>query len=77
LAHQARGNRDEMRTILKFHPLTSQQSKVGLVNQGRALQSVIRSLGLEVVVSQAPQLFIDQGDEGTEGFLVALRPLLQ
>jgi hypothetical protein len=40
-----------------------QASEVGLVNQGRALQSVIGAFGLQMVVSEAPQLFVDERRE--------------
>jgi hypothetical protein len=66
-----------VRSILQFHRLTSQQTQIGLVNQGGALQGVIRALGLEVIVRQTPKLFVDQRYQGTESVLVALLPLLQ
>ena len=66
LTHEARGNGNEMRAVLQFHRLTSQQPQVGLVDQRRALQGVIRALGLEVVVRQAPQLFVDQRHQTRE-----------
>jgi hypothetical protein len=77
LTHCPRGNGDEMRPVLQLNRLASCQSDVRLVDEGRALQGVIRSFGLELVVSETPQLLVHQGHESAEGFFIALRPLLQ
>jgi hypothetical protein len=77
LTHEPRSDGDEVCAALQSHRLTSQQPKVGLVNESRALQGVIRSFGLEVVVSEPPQLFVDQRDQSLERLLVSLLPVLQ
>ena len=52
-----------MCAILQFDRLASQQSEIGLVNQGRALQGVVRPLGLQVVMSETAQLLVDKRHE--------------
>jgi hypothetical protein len=66
-----------MGPVLQFHRLASQQPEVGLVDQGCALQGVIRPLGSEVIVREAPQLLVDQGHESAKGLFVALFPVTQ
>jgi len=66
-----------MRAALQFRRLSCEQSQVGFVHQGRTLQSVIRPFGLQMVVSEPPQFFVDQGQKIAQGFFVALLPVLR
>lgn len=53
------------------HRLVLPQPQIGLVHQGSALQGMIRAFRLKMIVSQPPQLLIDQGWEGMKTLLVA------
>src|ERR1017187_5530210 len=61
LTHEARSNGDEMSAVLQLNRYAAYQPEVGLVNQGGALEGVIRPFQLELIVSDTPQLFVDQG----------------
>jgi hypothetical protein len=65
-----------MSAILQLHRF-SQQSQVGLMHQSGALQRVVAAFGLQVVMSQAPQLLVDQKNESLERVFVALPPMMQ
>jgi hypothetical protein len=47
------------------------------MNQGGALQGVIRTFPLQVTAGDAPQLVVDQGQELSERFFVSLGPVTQ
>jgi hypothetical protein len=77
LPHEARSHGYEMRAVLQSGRLASQESNVSLMNQCGALQGVSRPLGLQLVVREAPQLFVDQRNHDAQSFFVALPPVLQ
>jgi hypothetical protein len=77
LAHEPGGNGNEMRAILEVNRLAAQQTHVGLMHQGCALQRVVGTFGLKMVVGQTAKLFVNQRHEIAESFLVALRPVVQ
>jgi hypothetical protein len=45
------------------------------MNQRRGLKRVVRPLLTHLVVGEAPQLVVDNGQEGLDGFLIALTPV--
>ena len=66
-----------MRPIVQRRRLRTHHAQIDLVNQGRALQRVVRPLGFEVVVRQTPQLFVNHGNQGMQGLFIALHPVVQ
>jgi hypothetical protein len=51
LTHEPGSNGDEMSAVLQVNRLAADKSSIGLVNQGGALEGVIRVFQLELVVS--------------------------
>jgi hypothetical protein len=47
------------------------------VHQGRTLQGVIRTFGLQVIVSETPPLLVNKGNQDDQGLLVAVSPVDQ
>ena len=58
-AHTFGGGGKKVRSALPFHPVVSDQTQEGLMNQCGALQSVTASFVLKIVVGQPPQFVID------------------
>ncbi|MGA8440773.1 MAG: hypothetical protein WB762_31565 [Candidatus Sulfotelmatobacter sp.] len=62
LTRQPRSHADEVHAVPQIDRLAAGQPELGLVNQSRALQGVIRAFGLQVVVREPTQLLVDQND---------------
>ena len=70
LPHQLGGDRKEVSSILDAQVLPS-QAHVSFVYQCRALQSMVGTFPIEVILSEPAQLIVDERDEGFERFLVS------
>lgn len=66
-----------MGAILDFGGTLSDETKIGFVDQCRALKSVIGALLPQVILSDATQLLINEGDKGLEGFLIPCSPFAE
>ena len=55
-AHRLSGDGEKMGAVLPVHALVIGQAHIGVVDQGPGLQAVAGSLGINVVVCEAPQL---------------------
>lgn len=75
LTPQPRSHADEVRAVPQIDRLAAGQPELGLVNQSRALQGVIRAFGLQVVVREPTQLLVDQNDQRGQSFFIVLPPV--
>ena len=72
--HGARRDGEEMRAILPIDRSGRREAQIGLVNECRRAQRVIRSLGPETRLREATKLVVDARDERVERLLVAISP---
>src|SRR5437763_4692816 len=72
--HDLGCNREEMGPILPLHALIVHQTHVGFVHQVSRLQRVAWALALYIAVSQAAELFINDGRQAVERALVSIGP---
>ena len=77
VAHVACDGGKEVGAALPVHVLGPEQPHVHLVNERRGTQRVIRTLLLQVVCRDAPQLRIDERDQLVARGLVALTKLTE
>jgi hypothetical protein len=73
--HELCGKSYELRTTLPGHIPLIDEAQVGLVNQGRALQRVVRALSTQLPVCKPAQLCINQRHQLAEGTLIARGPV--
>jgi hypothetical protein len=73
--HELCGKPYELRTTLPGHIPLIDKAQVGLVNQGRTLQRVVRALSSQLPVRKPAELCIDQRHQLAEGTLIASGPV--
>ena len=73
-AHQLRGDRQEVRAVLPLHPALVSQAQVGLVDQGRRLDGVVRALAGQAAACQPFQLGMHERNDGVERLPIAAAP---
>jgi hypothetical protein len=74
LPHYVRRNSEEVRAILPWRRILSRETQIGLVYERGALQRVITSFLMQVVMRQSPQFVIDQRHQRFERFAVPIPP---
>ena len=62
-AHQASGHREEVRAILPLDATDINQPDVDLVDEGRGLEDVVRTLARHVPFCDAPQLVVHEREQ--------------
>src|SRR5688572_30712472 len=77
VAHDLRGESEEVRPVLPARVRLISQAKVSLVDQSRSLQCVARIFALHVALSHTVQLCIDQRHQLLERALIAFAPSYQ
>src|SRR5206468_1646933 len=73
-AHGARGDGEKLRAIGPLRARLVDQPQVGLVNQCGGAERVVGALAPELVVGDAAQLFVDDGEQPIHGAGVAGPP---
>ncbi len=76
MAHDPRGSREEVRTILPVGVIYVHQLEVSLMDERGGIEGVIGSLGAESLMSHQPQLVVDQRHEVVESLATPVSHLL-
>jgi hypothetical protein len=66
-----------MGTIFKIYRLLFHQSKIGLMNESRGLQRVVRTLFAKVVVRQSAEFLVNQRYQQAQRFFLTGPPFGQ
>jgi hypothetical protein len=74
LAHDARGNREELGAVLPVHPPEVHEAHVGLMDEGRRCQGVVSPLRAQPPAGDPPQVLVDSGYEPTVRGPIAMAP---
>ena len=77
LAHELSCDGKKMRSALPLGKILPDHSKISLIHQGCALQSVLLTLVPQVTAGQTAQFVIHEWQERVQGLAVALPPALQ
>jgi hypothetical protein len=75
--HELGRDGEEVRAVVPVDPAGVDQPHVGFADEGRRLERVPRALAPHVVVGQAVQLVVHQGDQPVECGRVTPTPRLQ
>lgn len=74
-AHGLRCHGVEVGPVLPTHSFMIDQSKIGLIDQGRGLERVAESLAAHVIASQPSHFFVNQRNQLVERSPIPLAPL--
>ena len=74
LAHHTGSHTEEMGTILPLRDVVAHQANVSFVDQSRALQGVVGTFALQVVVGDLTQFGVDQRNQIVERLLISAAP---
>ena len=77
LAHDAGGDREELRAAVPVEVGRARQPQIGLVDQAAGLERMAAALPPHVAAGLAPQLAVQDREELGAGRLAPLRPGLQ
>ena len=66
-----------MGAVRNFRGALSHKTKIGFVYQRSALKSMVRPFLPQVILGDATQLLINEGDKGLEGFLIPCSPFAE
>ena len=74
LTHQVRGHSEEVGAAVYLRILAN-ETQVGFIDQGSALQGVSGTLAIQVIVREAAKFIVDQRDQSVESLAISLAPV--
>jgi hypothetical protein len=77
LPHEVCRNPKEMRAILPPRRILTRKAQIRFVDQGGALQRVVATLALQIMMRQAPQFGVDQRHQRLQRLAVPVPPANQ
>ena len=75
VTHELRRNTEKVSAVLPLRLLLTDETKVGFVNQCRALQCVVGAFPPKVTSRQAAQFVVNQRNQSLSRTLISLAPI--